>query len=362
MQEGPEGIEEQAPGKGEGREERLGENVEGGGGRGTETGGRETDGDSEEGSLSAESADSQGRVGEKREQRTYWKEIEKKVERGCSESLEDAHRARYALYEKQVRDLGNIVEPTSSEGEEEGPEAERRRERRREREKEMSAKRAQKERLHREYLKSKRNIVLDRRVVWEMRRKLEEQWEGKRQAKLIAKKLRAKQRREERRAKEAQEARRHQAAKKRKRQEGTERREDDGKRRSGKERAGEREGQQEEQTPAGRKREGIQTRSTSRSTWGAPEETADASIILASERGLPAEGEIFAHFTRLLGVTTTTGADCDIEVTPAGSEQPLFIRGYKLTLPAGCLQEEALEGPLADNEMQTERWGGWQIA
>jgi len=49
-------------------------------------------------------------------------------------------------------------------------------------------------------------------------------------------------------------------------------------------------------------------------------------------------------------------------VTPEGTEQPLFIRGYKLTLPAECLHEEALEGPLATNEMDTDRWGVWQIA
>eukprot|EP00965_Chrysotila_dentata_P112252 3711217-Pleurochrysis_carterae.AAC.1 len=88
-----------------------------------------------------------------------------------------------------------------------------------------------------------------------------------------------------------------------------------------------------------------------------PEESSDVSIILASETGLPAEGEIFAHFTRLLGTTPTTGAEWDIEVSPEGSEQPLFIKGYKLTLTFDCLQEEGLEGPLAMNEMHTERWG-----
>eukprot|EP00965_Chrysotila_dentata_P236171 6201166-Pleurochrysis_carterae.AAC.3 len=65
---------------------------------------------------------------------------------------------------------------------------------------------------------------------------------------------------------------------------------------------------------------------------------------------------------RLLGMTPSTGAEWDIEVTPEGSEQPLFIKGYKLTLPVECLQEEGLEGPLATNEMQTERRGIWQIA
>eukprot|EP00965_Chrysotila_dentata_P094037 3108198-Pleurochrysis_carterae.AAC.1 len=163
-----------------------------------------------------------------------------------------------------------------------------------------------------------------------MRRKLEEQWESKRQAKLIAKQNRAKQRAEERRgeqkAREAQEGRRQQAARRREQQEETGREEEEGKRRSGKERAGERKGQQAEQTPAGRTQEGIQTRSTSRSSGGTPEGVPDVSIILASERGLPAEGEIFAHFTRLLGVTPNTGADWDIEVSPEGAEQPLFIR------------------------------------
>eukprot|EP00965_Chrysotila_dentata_P054836 1820914-Pleurochrysis_carterae.AAC.1 len=92
------------------------------------------------------------------------------------------------------------------------------------------------------------------------------------------------------------------------------------------------------------------------------EEEADVSIVLASERGLPADGEIFSHFTRLLGVTPTTGAEWDLEVTPEGADQPLFIKGYKLTLPAACVREEGLEGPLAVNEMHTERWGVWQIA
>eukprot|EP00965_Chrysotila_dentata_P035312 1174662-Pleurochrysis_carterae.AAC.1 len=93
-----------------------------------------------------------------------------------------------------------------------------------------------------------------------------------------------------------------------------------------------------------------------------PEEDVDVSIILASERGLPVEGEIFSHFTRLLGVTPTSGAEWDIEVTPEGAEQAMFIKGYRLTLPEECLHEEEMEGPLANNEMHTDRWGVWQIA
>eukprot|EP00965_Chrysotila_dentata_P096655 3193933-Pleurochrysis_carterae.AAC.1 len=95
---------------------------------------RKMERESEEGSLSEESADSQGNTGEEKEQRTYWKEVERKVETSVSAALEKAHAARHALYEKQVRDLGVIVDPTSSEGEEEGEVAERRRERRKERE------------------------------------------------------------------------------------------------------------------------------------------------------------------------------------------------------------------------------------
>eukprot|EP00965_Chrysotila_dentata_P025605 850821-Pleurochrysis_carterae.AAC.1 len=64
----------------------------------------------------------------------------------------------------------------------------------------------------------------------------------------------------------------------------------------------------------------------------------------------------------MLGTQPSTGAEWDIEVTPEGTEQPLFIKGYKLTLPVGCLQEECMEGPLATSELHTERWGVWQIA
>eukprot|EP00965_Chrysotila_dentata_P147805 4878901-Pleurochrysis_carterae.AAC.1 len=55
------------------------------------------------------------------------------------------------------------------------------------------------------------------------------------------------------------------------------------------------------------------TRSSSRSSKETPEEAADISIILASERGLPTEGDIFAHFTRLLRITPSAGAEWDIE-------------------------------------------------
>eukprot|EP00965_Chrysotila_dentata_P087609 2892160-Pleurochrysis_carterae.AAC.1 len=110
------------------------------------------EGESEEGSLSEESEDSQGRTGEEKDQRIYWKEVEKKVEMGVGALLEKAHAARYATYEKQVRELGVIVDPTSSEGEEEGDIAERRRQRRKEREVEMGKRRIQKNRLYSEYL------------------------------------------------------------------------------------------------------------------------------------------------------------------------------------------------------------------
>eukprot|EP00965_Chrysotila_dentata_P117931 3897961-Pleurochrysis_carterae.AAC.1 len=126
--------------------------------------------------------------------------------------------------------------------------------------------------------------------------------------------------------------------------------------------AGDRRGKQGAQTPAGKKREKIVTRSSSRSSKETPEEARDVSIVLAAEKGLPVEGEIFAHFTRMLGITPSTGVEWDIEVTPKGTDQPLFIKGYKLTVPAECLQEESMEGPLATNELHTERWGVWQIA
>eukprot|EP00965_Chrysotila_dentata_P187825 6172375-Pleurochrysis_carterae.AAC.2 len=69
---------------------------------------QESEGESEEGSLSEESEDSHGRTGEEKEQRTYWKEVEKRVEMGVSAALEKAHAARHAMYEEQVRDLGVI--------------------------------------------------------------------------------------------------------------------------------------------------------------------------------------------------------------------------------------------------------------
>eukprot|EP00965_Chrysotila_dentata_P160766 5308859-Pleurochrysis_carterae.AAC.3 len=262
---------------------------------------RESEGESEEGSLSEESEDSQERTGEEKEQRTYWKEVEKKVEMGVNAALEKAHAARLALYEKQVGDLGVIVDPTSSEGEEEGDVAERRRARRAEREAEMGKRRAQKDSMYREYMESKRNIALDDRVVMDIRKTYEEQWEDEKTAERIGKILRANKRAADRREEcRAQEEGR-----------GDEQR----KRRSGKDRAEVQKSRQGEQTPAGKRREGIQTRSTSRSSVETTEEEADVSIVLAAERGLPAEGEMFAHFTRLLGRTPTTGAEWDIEVT-----------------------------------------------
>eukprot|EP00965_Chrysotila_dentata_P097985 3239902-Pleurochrysis_carterae.AAC.1 len=321
--------------------------------------------ESEEGSLSEDSEDSQGKTGTEKERRLYWKEVEQKLEQSERETLEHARAARHAIYERQVRDLGEIVDPTSSEAEEEGEEAEQRRAKRKERETEMRKKRTQKEKLHREYQESKRNIIVEERVIRNMRSRLEEQLEQHKQARQIGKKLRAKQRvaarKEEQRAREAREKRKHQAARMREQQE-EEGREDAGrKRRREQEKNRDQGGTQGEQTPAGKKREGVQTRSSSRSSRDTPEETQDVSIVVASERGLPAEGDIFAHFTRLLGTTPTAGAEWDIEVTPEGAELPLFIKGYKLTLPVECLREEGLEEALAMNELHTERWGVWQI-
>eukprot|EP00965_Chrysotila_dentata_P112010 3704038-Pleurochrysis_carterae.AAC.1 len=76
------------------------------------------------------------------------------MEMGVSGTLEKARAARHGIYEKQVRDLGAIVDPTSSEGEEEGEVAERRREKRAEREKEMGKRRAMRDKLRAEYLES----------------------------------------------------------------------------------------------------------------------------------------------------------------------------------------------------------------
>eukprot|EP00965_Chrysotila_dentata_P114479 3783500-Pleurochrysis_carterae.AAC.1 len=158
-------------------------------------------------------------MGEAKEQRTYWKEVEKKEEMGVSAALEKAHAARYAMYEKQVRDMEVIVDPTSSEGEEEGEAAERRRARRREKEVEMGKRRTQKDRVYREYLESKRNITLDERIMKDMRKTYEEQLEDKKTAERIGKVLRAKRRvavrKEEHRAREAREERRSQAARQR---------------------------------------------------------------------------------------------------------------------------------------------------
>eukprot|EP00965_Chrysotila_dentata_P227758 6196201-Pleurochrysis_carterae.AAC.3 len=142
---------------------------------------------------------------------------------GVSAALEKAHAARHAMYEKQVKDLGVIVDPTSSEGEEEGEVAERRRAKRNEREEEMGKRRTQRDKLYREYQESKRNIALDERVVTDMRKTFEEQLEDKKTAERVGKILRAKKRaadkNEERRAREAREERRSQAARMRGRQE-----------------------------------------------------------------------------------------------------------------------------------------------
>eukprot|EP00965_Chrysotila_dentata_P009018 293237-Pleurochrysis_carterae.AAC.1 len=126
-----EGIGEASGTGGGEREEEKGNRDEG---AGSSEARMEVEEESEEGSLSEDSEDSQGRTGEEKEQRLYWKEVERKVEIGISESLEDARVAKYAEHQKQVQDLGMIAEPTSSEGEEEGEEAERRRARRKERE------------------------------------------------------------------------------------------------------------------------------------------------------------------------------------------------------------------------------------
>jgi len=138
--------------------------------------------------------------------------------------------------------------------------------------------------------------------VRELRRGLEEQWERSRQAKRAGKELRAKRRlaacKREKRARKAAEERRNWAAK------NSEQRAEEGREERARKHRGKTEkkttqagGSAGEQTPAGRTRDRVRTRSTSRSTAEVPEEAEDVSIILASERGLPAEGEIFAHFT-----------------------------------------------------------------
>eukprot|EP00965_Chrysotila_dentata_P035211 1171362-Pleurochrysis_carterae.AAC.2 len=148
------------------------------------------------GTMSEDSGDSQGRT------------------RDESDTLEHACTARHAIYEKQVKDLGEILDPTSSEGEEEGEEAERRRTRRKQREEEMRKRRTQKEKLYREYMESRRCIIVEERVIRNIRSRLEEQLEQKQQARLIGKKLRAKRRvivrKEEQRAREARQKRRSQ--------------------------------------------------------------------------------------------------------------------------------------------------------
>eukprot|EP00965_Chrysotila_dentata_P120209 3975355-Pleurochrysis_carterae.AAC.1 len=225
------------------REEERGERLERGDvGAGSSETRVEAEAESEEGSLSEDSEDSQGWTGDRKEKRLYWKEVEKKVERDISESLEHAQAARHAIYEKQVRELGTIVDLTSSEGEEEGEIAEQRRARRKEREEVMAKKRSQKEDLHREYQESQRHITLDERVVRELRRKHEAQLEQTKQARAIGKRLRAKRRvavrKEETRAREAREKRRLQAAKRRGQQEEEGRGDTDRKRRNEREGAG----------------------------------------------------------------------------------------------------------------------------
>eukprot|EP00965_Chrysotila_dentata_P045590 1514724-Pleurochrysis_carterae.AAC.7 len=144
------GRETQGAAEGEGGQEGEGMEIHSGGQHerteeqeetGAEVGRHDTrggaEGESEVGSLSEDSADSKENVGEEKKRRFYWKEVESKVDRGLGKILEKAHAARYAIYEKQVRDVGEIVDPTSSEGEEEVGAAEQRRARRKEREEEM---------------------------------------------------------------------------------------------------------------------------------------------------------------------------------------------------------------------------------
>eukprot|EP00965_Chrysotila_dentata_P226200 6195253-Pleurochrysis_carterae.AAC.6 len=83
--------------------------------------------ESGEESLSEESEDNGGGVGEEKKKRLYWREVEKRIERKVIDTLEKAHAAKHAEYEERVKEVGVIVEPTSSEGEEEGEAAERRR-------------------------------------------------------------------------------------------------------------------------------------------------------------------------------------------------------------------------------------------
>eukprot|EP00965_Chrysotila_dentata_P201256 6180478-Pleurochrysis_carterae.AAC.3 len=127
----------------------MGKRSEGEGNRrgGGHSGDREwqEEAESERGSLLEESVDSGGRVGEKKEKRSYWKEVEQRVEMGVSERLEDARVAGRAAYEAQVRELKEIVDLTSSEGGKEGQAAERRREIRKAREVKMEERRAQRE-------------------------------------------------------------------------------------------------------------------------------------------------------------------------------------------------------------------------
>eukprot|EP00965_Chrysotila_dentata_P125175 4137813-Pleurochrysis_carterae.AAC.1 len=171
----------------------------------------------------------------------------------------------------------------------------KRRERRRVREVTMSEKRAQRSELHKQYREVARNTIVEEQVIRAMRRKYENQLEQKRQARQARKRLRAKRRaadkKRENEAIKARMERRQQAARKRTQQEEEGREGEVRKRRSDKETTGEQEpGMQGEQTPAAKEGERMRTRSTSHSTRSpmeTPEEEADVSIILASERGLP---------------------------------------------------------------------------
>eukprot|EP00965_Chrysotila_dentata_P246091 6206948-Pleurochrysis_carterae.AAC.4 len=77
----------------------------------------EAEGGSERGSLSEESVDSEGRAGEEEEKRSYWKEVEQKVEIGVSERLKDACVARRAAYEAQFGGVRGGAGSGTEEGE-----------------------------------------------------------------------------------------------------------------------------------------------------------------------------------------------------------------------------------------------------
>eukprot|EP00965_Chrysotila_dentata_P151199 4997965-Pleurochrysis_carterae.AAC.1 len=95
------GTREGAGGSGDGG----GNRAQGGEGRDEGAGSsetrKETEEESEAGSLSEDSGDSQGKTGEERERRLYRKEVEKELERESNDILEHARAARYGLFEKQ---------------------------------------------------------------------------------------------------------------------------------------------------------------------------------------------------------------------------------------------------------------------